>query len=500
MTGAARMHRPATGEDLEPVLEVMRRRTGLTLPARTVPVGAVRREMRHAGMPSPAEYARLLALGGESFDALVTALTVGETYFLREREQLDFISRRVLPELARAARGRMVTAWSAGCARGEEAYSLAIIAAAANCPIRVLGTDISSERIELARAGTYGEWSFRGVSAEIRDRYFQRSQDGLEPIPAIRSKAEFRRLNLAGDDWRAAAEFEPLDLILCRNTLIYLDSPTVTRVARRLLAALAPSGWLFLGASDPLLSALVPCEVVLTGAGVAYRRPRPARTDQPGRRVIDLAPPAPARDPHLSERRRHTAGAPPPGRPAARVVPPAPPVHAEGSARDAYEKGDYVATVDRARRQVGLRPGDASGWIFLVRALANLGRLDEAGSACASAHDLHRGSAELAYLHGLLLREGGRVEEAVSALRAAIYLDRQLVIAHLTLGDLLAAQGDMTAAIRAFRNADRLLASVRGDDVVAATDGLQAKTLAQLTSGRIEYWLDRAESTRAARV
>src|SRR5688572_21041329 len=104
------------GEDLEPILDAVRRQTGLTLPARTAPAATIRREMRQARVSSPAEYARLIAARKEMFDSLVTALTVGETYFMREREQLQFIGRSVIPELLRDNKGKPLTAWSAACA------------------------------------------------------------------------------------------------------------------------------------------------------------------------------------------------------------------------------------------------------------------------------------------------------------------------------------------------------------------------------------------------
>jgi chemotaxis protein methyltransferase CheR len=491
---------------LEPILDVMRHRTGLTLPERTVPIATVRSEMRKAGAINVAEYSRLLAADSTLFGALVTALTVGETYFFREREQLAFISRAVLPELVRESGGKRLAAWSAGCAQGEEAYSLAIIGQSADCALQVLGTDISRARLEHARAGVYREWSFRGVSPEIRDRYFKPVQSGFEILPEVRSNVEFRVLNLAAADWSAADQLGPFDLVLCRNTLIYLDGPTVVAVARRLMASLAPYGWLFLGASDPLLSGMVPCEVVLTGAGVAYRRPRrelPRREGAgPARlRRVHAAPPPVGPDPvRAAPRRRKEDVAPAPAPPFPSPATARSDGAAASDAKTAYARGDYRLAVERARGRVEVDPGDADEWILLVRALANLGRLDEAGSACAAGHDLHRNSAELSYLHGLLLREGGRIEDALAALRSAVYLDRRLVIAHLTLGDVLASQGDTTGAMRAFRNADRLLARVPEDAVVAATDGMQARTLRQLTRGRMDYWQQRSGAAEPADV
>lgn len=494
MTAAIHAGNVEAGEDLESILDTVRRQTGLTLPARTAPAATIRREMRLARVSNPAEYARLIAARKEMFDSLVTALTVGETYFMREREQLEFIGSSVVPELLRDNKGKPLTAWSAACAQGEEAYSLAMVAREADTVMRVLGTDISVPRLEHARTGLYGEWSFRGVAPEIRARYFRRSRERHEVLPAIRARVEFRHLNLAGADWSAAEQLAPFDLVLCRNALIYLDARTVARVARRLMSLLTPSGWLFLGASDPLLSGMVPCEVVLTGAGIAYRRVQ--ATDE-RRRDAFTARLTAAPTPVVARPQRSTLPAVPKrletGTARSREsAPPSRKVASPGlaSVTEAYARRDYAAAADGARQHVAAEPGDASGWIILVRALANLGRMQEAGIACAAAHDLHRGSAELAYLHGLLLREGGRIDDAMAALRSAVYLDRQLAIGHLTLGDMLASMGETANALRAFRNAERLLARMPADATVPATDGLQTGALRHLARGRLEYWQD----------
>lgn len=500
MTRAARMHEVGSAEDLEPVLHAVRDSTGLTLPARTAPLATVSREMQRAGARDASEYLRLLADRGEAFDALVTALTVGETYFLRERGQLEFIGASVIPELLLASGGARLKAWSAGCARGEEAYSLAITAHEADAPIRVLGTDISVPRLEQARSASYGEWSFRGVAPDLRARYFRRTHDRFEVIPAIRSRVEFRELNLAAADWSGADALGPFDLILCRNTLIYLDPQTVARVARRLLASLTPAGWLFLGASDPLLSGTVPCEVVLTGFGLAYRRPDVALQSRALHRPLHRAPDPPplTRAPrHLLRERRRAPGPVSVGSPRAASTEAVGASDADRAQR-AYSSRDYAGAAEAARRQVAREPGNVSSWVVLVRALANLGQLEDAGSACAAAHDLHRNSAELTYLHGLLLRESGRIEDAAAALRSAIYLDRALAIAHLTLGDVLASQGDTVPARRAFRNAHDILARTRADDVVPATDGLRAATLMQVTRSRLDYWQEREPGAEVA--
>jgi len=474
-------------------------------------VSGVRRAMARAAVRDAAEYLHLLDTDESARAALITELTIGETYFLREIGQFDFVRREVLPGLAgESGSGRAITAWSAGCASGEEAYSLAMIAQEANPPsrIRVLGTDIAESRLAIARKAVYGEWSLRGVPEPIVQRYFQRTNRKVKLAPAIRSMVDFRLLNLASPDWSASG-IAPrgMDLILCRNVLIYLDAATIARVATQLIDSLSDHGWLFLGASDPALTDLVSCEVVVTGSGLAYRRDqKSARASVRFFHAIESLFSPPARELPSLEGTNDPQHVTP-----SHSAPPNPPLslkdggHVDGEvesvdrtrsarrllarARDEYLRGDYPRSVDLARECVTQDGHDAEGWIILVRALANLGLNEEAGLACAAGLDLHRISAELTYMHAMLLRQSARNVEALAALRCALYLDRQFVVAHLAIGDVLSAMGDRSAARQAFRNAERLLLGASQAEVVPGSDGLDAGRLlavAQMQLGLLD--------------
>lgn len=472
------------------LLAAIRDRVGLTA-AEHVLLG-IRRAMARAAATDPREYERLLDTDPAAFSALITELTVGETYFLREPGQFDFIRREVLPALQkRTGHDRLLRAWSAGCASGEEAYSLAIVGhQAAGSPMRVLGTDIAESRLIIARKAEYGEWSLRGVPAETVAQYFRRIDRRARVIPEIRSMVEFRALNLAAADWTPAG-IRPgsMDLVLCRNVLIYLDPATTALVAQRLIDSLTPDGWLFLGASDPALAELIDCEVVVTGAGIAYRRGGAVRYAKPVAfefRVAEppplaIAPPAPTpmieqRDSPLAPRK--------PSEDAALLL---------DQARQAYEAGNYSRASEAARDLVAIDSGNPEGWIVLVRSLANIGRHEEAGLACAAGLDVNRTSAELTYMHAVLLRQAGKNAEALNALRCAVYLDRQFVVAHLAMGDVLSALGDREGARRALRNAERLLGPASDSQVIPGADGLDAGRLRALTAMRIRL-MDRAEA------
>jgi chemotaxis protein methyltransferase CheR len=243
-----------------------------------------------------------------------------------------------------------------------------------------------------------------------------------------------------------------MDLILCRNVLIYFDADTVAAVAHRLLASLSEDGWLFLGASDPPLTDLVPCTVVQTGNGVAYRRAG-----------------------HVAPRRK--APPPPPEVAPPSFVEPAPALPDELQA----DVPDILPPPSAIRGEAVHAPGEREGergdderWALRVRALADEGRLEEAGRLCAGGLDRHRLSGELAILHSLLLAEAGRAGEAAAAARRALYLDRGLVMAHLAQARALARLDDQAGARRSLENARRLLAALPADAIVPASGGERA--------------------------
>jgi chemotaxis protein methyltransferase CheR len=442
------------GDFLERAQATIQRRTGLVFSEARRPdfERGLRVAMERAAANDPPAYLARLDAEPGALDDLVAEITVGETYFFREPEQFAVIREQILPELmAHRAPTDPIRIWSAGCASGEEPYSMAILLREMGYdgPARILGTDLSRGALARARRGRYTRWSFRGVSKRIMESHFPQSGREFTLAAAIREAVDFGYLNLAEDAYPSLATgVWGMDLILCRNVLIYFDAKTIAHVAQRLLDSLAEGGWLLLGASDPLLGHVVPCEVMVTRAGLAYRRARHRENSFPPRSPpLDHTPPW------------GSTGSPPV------LQPDVPTAAAPASAAQPQ---------DRAREAV-----------LHVRTLANHGDLAAAGRACAAALDRHRTSAELAYLHAVLLAEAGRPADSATAARTAIYLDRHLVVAHLALGAALTKLGDVAGAGRSFRNAARLLAALPADAPVPAADGESAARLAEMVRLRL---------------
>lgn len=436
--------RPA---DIDAAICLIRQRAGLTLsPGHFADAETrVRRAMGRAGMVEGARYLELVQTSTAAFHDLVAEFTVGETYFFREPSQLDFIQREVLPEIARrAGPGEAMRIWSAGCASGEEAYTLAILLDEAGFAARsrIIASDISRPALARAKAAVYGSWSLRGVDAATTRKHFHAAHGRYALDERIRERVGFMPMNLAADDYPAPAGPWCMDLILCRNVLIYFDREAVKRAAERLFATLAPGGWLILGPSDPPLAMHAPFETVVSPHGVFYRRPGapaaqlaapvalPPRFEVPALAPIALAPPDEVSSAAIGD-----------------------PADALAAARAALAAGDYGRAVALAETVAG---PDAAA--LSIDALANRDGASAAAARAAEAAKRHPLCAELHLRHAVLLADTGRPDEAMQALRRALYLDRSLVSAHVLLGVLLAARGDREGARRARETAASLAA------------------------------------------
>ncbi|WIG93590.1 CheR family methyltransferase [Myxococcus sp. SDU36] len=265
------------------VLALVEERAGLVPPS--CPASAeesIARAMERAGLKDFDAYRVRLTEEPAALDDLLIELTVGETYFFRTPEHFEHLLSVVLPEL-RERHGPDHTArlWSAACSSGEEPYSIAALLLGEGWDARmtVYATDVSRGALARARKAHYSDWSLRGGWAD-RMRAHLRA-DGRQYIlsPEVQKRVRFSYLNLALDTWPSAdSGIWKLDVIFCRNVLIYFNRPTIEAVARRLHDALDEGGYLYTGPSDPPLGGLAPLESVLTEWGVLYRRPLPGAT------------------------------------------------------------------------------------------------------------------------------------------------------------------------------------------------------------------------------
>ncbi len=217
--------------------------------------------------------------GDEEFARVIDELTTNETYFFRERRQLDALIQETLPQLLvckRASGSRTpVNIWCAGCSSGEEPYSIAMLAREADVipgvDFRVYASDISRNVLKKSRLGVYREASFRETESYLREKYFS-EKDGLYRISDdLKKQVDFIQLNLM--DRSKIALLGTMDVILCRNVIIYFDLETKREVIQTFYDKLTPGGYLLLGHSESLINVTSMFELSHLKNDLVYRRP-----------------------------------------------------------------------------------------------------------------------------------------------------------------------------------------------------------------------------------
>jgi chemotaxis protein methyltransferase CheR len=239
----------------------------------------IERRMRELGLGSFAAYhLELRSAGGGELGQLIDEITTNETYFFRERRQLSALVGEILPEalLQRRERGGgPVTVWCAGCASGEEPYTIVIMAMEAGidpgADLRVYAADISRRMLQRARQGVYRESAFRETESSLRARYFSEKDGSWRISDDVRKHVDFLHLNLL--DRGKVALLGSLDVILCRNVLIYFDAECKRRVIATFEEKLRPGGHLLLGHSESLLNLTTSLELRHLRQDMVYRKP-----------------------------------------------------------------------------------------------------------------------------------------------------------------------------------------------------------------------------------
>jgi len=217
--------------------------------------------MKSLKLDFPEEYYELLESKSpkshQEWQDLVIFLTNIESYFFRDKGQLNLLQYRLLPEIIkRQAKTKTIRICSAGCSTGEEPYSLAIllkemIPNLEQWNLKILGVDINQQALEKAKKGIYTAWSFRNVDAAIKQRYFQFTNNQYYLDQQIKQMVKFQIFNLVKEPFpHPACELRDMDLIVCRNVFIYFEEAAIINVLGKFYHALQPSGYLLTGHAE----------------------------------------------------------------------------------------------------------------------------------------------------------------------------------------------------------------------------------------------------------
>lgn len=239
----------------------------------------VGRRLKQLGLSSFDEYADLVQNGHRRTElpALVNAITINETFFFRHPNQYTAIAEVLLPKLITQRTGRRrVRIWSAACSTGDEAYTLALLIREQVQPrfpatrFEIVGTDINTEVLATARAGSYSPYAVRNIPPAYLDTYFTCENGRYVLNPALREMVRFKHFNLT--DRHTIHRFRNFDIILCANVLIYFDDETKQGVISNLYNSLAPGGYLFVGTSETLHGVTQAFQPTRLGDTIAYKK------------------------------------------------------------------------------------------------------------------------------------------------------------------------------------------------------------------------------------
>jgi len=471
---------------VERIISFVAAETGLCFRSGSADIEAgIRRAMARSEVTDLQQFATLLESRELPIDELVDELTVGESYFFREPHHFDVIRQEVFPDvLARRGTGHAWRIWSAGCSSGEEAYSLAITLIDAGLKGHVLATDLSRRALQRARAATYRRWSLRGLDDALIRRCFHETGNLWTLDKRFRVPVTFEFQNLAHSIYPSIPTgIGGMDLILCRNVLIYLDADTIRHVAHRLSETLAEDGWLITGPSDPLLQGVASLSSIATPHGIVYRRKaqRTGLMSPPTDdiRVSSASSDAAAVEASVASQLHDTSAfasaieAREPGPSSnGRVLLP--------EAQAAFAAGEYGRVLDLTRRV-----GDEASAALRIRTFANREGSEAALEESDRFIEQFPFSTELHLLRATLRIDLAYHHKAIQSLRHVLYLDRSLIIAHFMLATAFRRQGRLHEARRAYRNARDLAITRDPDELLPLADGERARAISDAATAEL---------------
>jgi two-component system, chemotaxis family, CheB/CheR fusion protein len=294
------MAEPPADRDLEVLLDYLRRSRGFDFTGykRTSLRRRIDKRIQDVGADGYLSYLDLLEVDPEEFTQLFNTILLNVTSFFRDPQTWDYLSAEILPRLlAEKGDDEPIRIWSAGCASGEEAYTLAMVVAEKLGPaavrerVKIYATDVDEEALTEARQARYGAKQVEGVPPELLERHFERSGDGYVFSKELRRSVIFGRHDLIQD-----APISRIDLLVCRNTLMYLNSETQANVLARFSFALRDGGYLLLGKAEMMLghsnlftSTELKSRVFQKAPGATLRERLMVLTE-PGERPVDHQP------------------------------------------------------------------------------------------------------------------------------------------------------------------------------------------------------------------
>lgn len=409
---------------------------------------------------SPQEYLNKLIRNTQDspiYEQLITRITIGESYFFRDKSQMQLLEKKILPALIKKKRENNHLAlhiWSAGCSSGEEIYTISMLLDQLlpdidKWTLTLLGTDINTQSLKKALNGLYSEWSMRTIPQKFKELYFLEKKQTYQLIERIKNRVQFSYLNLNDYSYPSIYnETNAQDLILCRNVLIYFDIKNVKKVIHQLGASLAPDGYLLLGASDPIIT---PDKNIVWHFEEGSYYQKSTITQVTPQKILPVTPPiktTPMTIPAINKTTTTTKNT--------TTKPPSTPTNvstADKTLSNMLNNSEYT----EALRYIESHYANLTPTAFMLCAkaiaYANLGKLELAIQSCQESLMLDSTNLLSYFTLAMAELEMNHYKEAENALRKVLFLDNNNILAHYQLGLLLLRNKQHTSGIKSLKNA-----------------------------------------------
>ena len=434
-------------------------------------------------------------------DILINAITICETHFFRDAAQFMALRTQVLPRIIEQKRlQKTLRIWSAGCASGEEPYSIAmllreILPDLEDWSITILGTDINTSSLNRARQAVYGNWAFREEKAlQMRTKYFRQSNNRYELLPEVRNMVVFNKLNLVESVYPAyETNTMSMDLVICRNVTIYFSEATTRWVVDRFYDSIVDGGWLVVGHSEPSMDIYRRFKTRNFPDTILYQRmPETGflrRLGMPKTLSFQpLIPPPPLQEakPQPTPTRAPIAAAAP-----SQIVDRigvAPKGYTLEQAKDLLDFGHSEDAISVLLNIVKAKSQDANVCELLGQAYANIGSWPNARLWCIRAIEIDRLSLGAYYTLSLIFQHDNDLAKAIEAMKKVVYIDRNHILGHYGLAVLFRDSGLMPQAQKSLDNALRLINQLPSDSNIPGSRGVTAGRLREAIIRQQQVW------------
>jgi len=426
-------------------------------------------------------------LNKQYHDTLARHLTIGETYFFRNKIGVQLLKTQILPDILRKRTAeKSLKIWSAACATGEEPYSISILLNDLIPPDKgwkynIFASDINVNFLTKARLGIYGNWSFRNTSQFIKNRYFlKRADQKYQIADKIKQSVKFFQWNLMTDNYPSVAKgLFNLDLILCQNVFIYFESETIFKILKQFYKTLNEGGWLIISPSEaPFVSA----------SDFHYAG------DVPGGICFQKRKPTPSATPFPVPTQLNTSNTQPNFKIIASQLPEAEKQPTEENLHPQmlqyYQQGHYQKIIKKLNAAMFSEDefwycGDKN-FRLLIRAYANAKQFDAALQCCEAVIAQKKLHPLPHYLMGTILQIQDMPDKAIAAFRRALYLNDGCELAYYALANAYRQMGKNKQAIQNLKTLLVLLDPYPDEKELRGDEELTVKALKNMASTLLE--------------